>query len=145
MKKLLIGIGGIVIFGVAAWCVFHFVVPNLHIGGNGSGTENTTNAGVPASESTQPDSAQSDSPQPKPSEDEKIIEIRIEWNDIYFDNERCANEDELKEKITELGTTREYHFVHDNATQGTYDKVKDVLDELANVLGIIVHDGEHNK
>lgn len=134
MKKLKIVI--VIVISVVALRLICFGV--FHLGGDGSGTGSTTSAGVPASETTQPNFAQSDSPQPEPSEDEKIIEIRIEWNDIYFDNDRCADEDELKEKITELGSTREYHFVHDNATQGTYDTVKAVLDDLRDVLGIKV-------
>lgn len=75
---------------------------------------------------------------PDSSEETNISEIRIEENDIYFDNELCADENELKQKITDIGASREYTFVYDNALKSTYDKVNSVLSELETTLDITI-------
>lgn len=75
---------------------------------------------------------------PDSSDETNISEIRIEENDIYFDNELCADENELKQKITDIGASREYTFVYDNALKSTYDKVNSVLSELETTLDITI-------
>lgn len=47
--------------------------------------------------------------------------------------------DNLKQKIIDIGTEREYTFVYDNAIKSTYDKVNEVLSELENTLGITIN------
>ena len=64
---------------------------------------------------------------------------RIEENDIYFDNDLMENVDDLKQKITDIGTNHEYTFVYDNAIKSTYDEVNGVLVELENALGITIN------
>lgn len=128
MKKFLgIVVGLLVVVGLA-FVVFRF---GFHFGdGNGNGD---ATRGVSISES--------DTLEPDPVETSQRSEIRIEWNDIYLDDELCEDENDLKEKLTNIGPEREYEFVHDNATKGTYDKVREVLSGLADVLDIKVIDG----
>lgn len=73
------------------------------------------------------------------SEENHVSEIRINEDKIYFDNELCADENELKQRITDIGTEREYIFVQDHAIKGTYDKVDAVLSELESALGITIN------
>ena len=73
------------------------------------------------------------------SKENKNSEIRIEEKDIYFDGELVDNVDNLKQKIIDIGTEREYTFVYDNAIKSTYDKVNEVLSELENTLGITIN------
>lgn len=75
---------------------------------------------------------------PNSNKESKISEIRIEENDIYFDDKLVESVDDLKQKITDIGTKREYTFVYDNAIKGTYDEVNGVLVELEKTLGIII-------
>lgn len=99
--------------------------------GNGNGSGAGSGNSAPASEST-PDKLDS-------SEETQTSEIRIEGDKIYFDDKLCADENELKQKITDIGTKREYLFVYDNAIKGTYDKVNDVLSDLTNALDITIN------
>lgn len=62
--------------------------------------------------------------------------IKIDGSDIYFDDVLCADETELKNKITETGTKKEYELVHDTAIKATYDKVIAMLYELEEALEI---------
>lgn len=96
--------------------------------GNGNGSGVGSGDSVPTSESI------SDS-----SEENHVSEIRIDKDKIYFDNELCADENELKQRITDIGTEREYIFVQDHAIKGTYDKVDAVLSELESALGITIN------
>lgn len=73
------------------------------------------------------------------NKENKNSEIRIEEKDIYFDGELVDNVDNLKQKIIDIGTEREYTFVYDNAIKSTYDKVNEVLSELENTLGITIN------
>lgn len=96
--------------------------------GNGNGSGVSLGDSVSTSESI------SDS-----SEENHVSEIRINEDKIYFDNELCADENELKQRITDIGTEREYIFVQDHAIKGTYDKVDAVLSELESALGITIN------
>lgn len=125
MKKIIAGFL-IVVLAVFLFVAWKFVIPNFHLGSDGSRNGIISVAETPAIESFQPE----------PTEESQVSEIRIEWNDIFLDDELCSDEDSLKEKIIELGSSREYHFIHDNATKGTYDKVKSILDELQDVTEI---------
>ena len=98
-------------------------------GGDGEGT----GTGIPANESSVSES--------NSTEIASVLEIKVEEDKIYFDGERCTDENDLKDRITEIGTEKEYIFVYDNAIKATYDKVQTVLSELEDVLGIEVHDG----
>lgn len=67
-----------------------------------------------------------------------IAVIRVDGNDIYLDGEKCENSAALKEKITAIGTNKEYSVDHSSAIKSTYDEVKQVLAELENALDIKV-------
>lgn len=71
-----------------------------------------------------------------------VVLIRIENNDIYFGDEPCADAEELKEKITQTGTEKEYELIHDTAIKATFDEVKAVLTGLEDALGITVNYNE---
>lgn len=68
-----------------------------------------------------------------------VIEIRVDQETIYFDGAELASANELKDKITEIGTKKSYNFVHDSAIKATYDEVKSVLNELETALNIKVN------
>lgn len=100
-------------------------------GGNGDG--NGAGSGNPASIST------SSSNKSVSSQENQYAEIRIEKNDIYFESELCENVDDLKQKIIDYGTTREYVFVYEKAIKATYDEVNEALSELESALGITIN------
>ncbi len=66
------------------------------------------------------------------------IVIKIDENTILIDGEECADENELKDKITDIGTDKKYELDHSTAIKETYDKVKSVLTELQDALNIEV-------
>ncbi len=72
------------------------------------------------------------------SSESNIAVIRVDGNDIFLDGEKCENSAALKEKITAIGTNKEYSVDHSSAIKSTYDEVKQVLDELENALDIKV-------
>lgn len=126
MGKILIGSVLAVIIGV----VIFFWLPNIHFGaGTGAGSGVVSGSSISTNKSSKSDLSQ----------DNKNSEIRIEEKDIYFDGELVDNVDNLKQKIIDIGTDREYTFVYDNAIKSTYDKVNEVLSELENTLGIIIN------
>lgn len=100
--------------------------------GNGTGDGTDTNSPPSVSESEPVDS--------NLVEEDNISEIRIEIDKIYFDDQLCTDENELKQRITDIGTEREYIFIHENAIKGTYDKVNEVLSELKNALNITIRE-----
>lgn len=99
-------------------------------GGNGTGDGADTNSLPSVSENEPSDQ--------NLTEENHVSEIRIDVDKIYFDDQLCADENELKQKITDIGTEREYVFIYENAIKGTYDKVDEVLSELENALNITV-------
>jgi len=128
MRKLLVALAVLI---VAAFLIFNFLLPNLHFGsGNGDGNGN-------GQEILSDDVS---SPTPNSSEENSIseIEIRIEENDIYFDDELCIDKDDLKQKIIDAGTESKYTFISDNALKATYDDVQAILSNLETALGITV-------
>lgn len=104
--------------------------------GGGSGEGIGIGAGTPATESI---ASGSDSPENTQAAEAKA-EIKIEDDKIYFDGELCADENDLKDKITAMGTQKEYYFIHDKAIKATYDQVNDVLLDLKDALDITVHE-----
>lgn len=128
MRKILSFVLPLAVLAALIGAVFLFVIPNIHWGGAGDG--NGTGEGISASESISPQASATDSIQ--------ISEIRIDKDKIYFDGELCNDETILKDKITVIGSEREFCFVYDNAIKGTYDKVEAVLSDLEGALGIIV-------
>lgn len=76
------------------------------------------------------------------SSETNIAVIRIDGNDIFLDGEKCENAAALKDKITELGTKKDYEIDHSAAIKATYDEVKQVLTELENALDIKVNYNE---
>lgn len=100
--------------------------------GNGTGDGTDTNSPPSVNESEPVDS--------NSVEEDNISEIRIEIDKIYFDDQLCTDENELKQKITDIGTEREYIFIHENAIKGTYDKVNEVLSELKSALNITIRE-----
>ena len=130
-------IGGI--FSVIALGAIIFIIGsklgwfNLSLrGGNGDGDGSGTAAS--ASDSIPAQSNSSDV-----SENDKVSEIRIERNEIFFDDEPCKNIDDLEQQIIKIGTDHEYTFVYDNALKGTYDEVWAMLSDLKDALGITVN------
>lgn len=127
MGKILGIIGSVlvVIIGVVI-----FLLLNLPFGaGTGDGSGVVSGSSISTNKSSKSDLSQ----------DNKNSEIRIEEKDIYFDGELVDNVDNLKQKIIDIGTEREYTFVYDNAIKSTYDKVNEILSELENTLGIIIN------
>lgn len=98
-----------------------------HGSGNGSGqvSEGSVSDSIP--------------PQTNAPEEKKISEILIEGDKIYFDGEPCVDEYDLRQKITDIGTDREYNFKYDSAIKGTYDKVEQILNDLEKTLNIKVN------
>ncbi|MBD5383849.1 MAG: hypothetical protein HDR72_02470 [Ruminococcaceae bacterium] len=109
-------------------------------GGNGfgvGGNGNNVNSGDGQSSGSVSDSIpESDSSQ------SNIAVIRIDGNDIFLDGEQCENAAALKDKITTLGTKKDYELDHSAAIKSTYDEVKQVLSELENALDIKVNYNE---
>lgn len=73
-----------------------------------------------------------------------IVTIEIKDNSITIDGEACADENVLKDKVTDIGTAKKYVLIHDTAIKETYDKVRAVLVELRDALGIEVDLNEAN-
>lgn len=80
----------------------------------------------------------SDSADISDSETSNIAVIRIDGNDIFLDGEQCESADALKDRITAVGTQKEYKVDHSTAIKSTYDEVKQVLSGLENALDIKV-------
>lgn len=113
--------GGIALFDPFDWNLFG------GLSGNSGGTN-----GVPDNSAV----VQSTAPTKEPG----IVEVKIEGNDIFFDGTPCTDANELKQKIIEIGQAKTYLFLHADAIKETYDKVKTVLSELEEALGIVVID-----
>lgn len=64
--------------------------------------------------------------------------IRIEGNQIFFDDTLCADENELRDLIMPLGAERTYEFYYGDAIKGTYDRVRTVLTELTEALDLTI-------
>lgn len=65
-----------------------------------------------------------------------VTEIRIDQNDIFIGSEKCADEQDLKNKITDAGSGKKYKLEHKTAIEETYNKVKQVLLELKDALNL---------
>lgn len=100
-------------------------------GGSGSGQSGTNN-----DSSGTPSAVTSDTTSSAPDKNLEITEIRIVENDIYIGSEKCADENDLKDKLTALGREKKYKLIHDTAIKETYDKVKAVLLELKDSLDL---------
>lgn len=114
---------------IIALLIIAFRFELFHVGpggGDGTGTGSSASEGVPS--------------QPSPADEKKVSEIRIDGNDIFFDDNPCANVDELKQQIIDIGTEHEYTFIYDNAIKGTYDEVRAMLSDLEDALGITIND-----
>ena len=119
-------------------------------GGNGDGTGAGTSspeaaASAPSSVSSGSVSSVSVSSAPSsasaPDEapaEPQISVIRIEGNEIFFDDTLCADENELRDLILPLGADRTYEFYYNDAIKGTYDKVRTVLTELSEALDLTI-------
>lgn len=130
MRKILGIIGSVLAVIAVIISVAIFGLPNIHFGaGTGDGSGVVSGSSISTNKSSESDLSQ----------DNKNSEIRIEEKDTYFDGELVDNVDNLKQKIIDIGTEREYTFVYDNAIKSTYDKVNEVLSELENTLGIIIN------
>lgn len=109
-------------------------------GGNGfglGGDGNNVNSG-----DNQSSGSVSGSVPESDSSQSNVAVIRIDGNDIFLDGEQCENADALKDKITALGTKKDYELDHSAAIKSTYDEVKQVLSELENALDIKVNYNE---
>jgi|GluameStandDraft_1065615.scaffolds.fasta_scaffold06400_2 hypothetical protein len=130
MRKILGIIGSALAVIAVIIGVVIFVLPNLRFGaGTGDGSGVVSGSSISTNKPSKSDL----------SKENKNSEIRIEEKDIYFDGELVDNVDNLKQKIIDIGTEREYTFVYDNAIKSTYDKVNEVLSELENTLGITIN------
>ena len=76
------------------------------------------------------------------SEISDTVIIRISENTITIDDEECADENALKEKVIAINTAKKYELDHSTAIKETYDKVKAVLTELQDALNIEVNYNE---
>ncbi len=72
----------------------------------------------------------------------EVVKIEVKENTILVDGEPVADENALKEKITETGTSKQYELVHETAIEDTYRKVYNVLKDLEGVLNIKVNYNE---
>lgn len=72
-------------------------------------------------------------------ETSNIISVRIEESSIYLGDELCADKEELKQKIIDIGNTKEYELIHDNAIKSVYDEVIEVLSELETALELKIN------
>lgn len=103
-------------------------------GGNGFGLGGNGNS--------QSSGSVSDSASESDSSESNTALIRIDGNDIFLDGEQCENAAALKDKITALGTEKDYELDHSAAIKSTYDEIKQVLSELENALDIKVNYNE---
>lgn len=101
-------------------------------GSGGRGTPSGTN------NSSNTSSSSADSSDASSDNVSEITEIRIVENDIYIGSEKCADANDLKDKLTARGKDKKYKLVHDTAIKETYDKVKEILLGLKDSLGIEV-------
>lgn len=130
MGKILGIIGSVLAVIAVIIGVVIFVLPNLRFGaGTGAGSGVVSGSSISTNKSSKSDLSQ----------ENKNSEIRIEEKDIYFDGELVDNVDNLKQKIIDIGTEREYTFMYDNAIKSTYDEVNKVLVELETALGITIN------
>lgn len=105
-------------------------------GGDGFGLGGGNSGSTPVSPDVSGSAPVSD------SSETNIAVIRIDGNDIFLDGEKCENAAALKDKITALGTKKDYEIDHSAAIKATYDEVKQVLTELENALDIKVNYNE---
>lgn len=66
---------------------------------------------------------------------EEVIAVRIDWEQIFVDDEKCDDLEELKEKII-VSECKEIEFVHKDASKKMKDAVDEVLKDMENVLDI---------
>ena len=76
------------------------------------------------------------------SEISDTVIIKISENTITIDGEECADENVLKEKVIAISTAKKYELEHSTAIKETYDKVKAVLTELQDALGLEINYNE---
>ncbi len=76
------------------------------------------------------------------SDELEVVKIEVKENTILVDGEPVADENALKEKITETGTSKQYELIHETAIEDTYRKVYNVLKDLEGVLNIKVNYNE---
>ncbi len=105
--------------------------------GKGNGTQSGNNNSEGVSNSVTSDASSSE-----PDKSLQITEIRIVENDIYIGSEKCVDENDLKDKLTERGKNMKYKLIHDTAIKETYDKVKNVLLELKDSLDLDINFNE---
>lgn len=114
------------------------------VGSGGASAPNTSSdaaAATPSSDAVSTPSAPSSPSAAAPDEaptEMPVSVIRIEGNQIFFDDTLCADENELRELILPLGAERTYEFYYGDAIKGTYDRVHTVLTELAEALGLTI-------
>ena len=125
MGKFLGIVGSFFILGLIVVFLLKFGFPFGNGMGSGTASGNSISTTAPSKSNS--------------TKENKISEIRIEENDIYFDDKLVESVDDLKQKITDIGTNHEYTFVYDNAIKSTYDEVNGVLVELENALGITIN------
>lgn len=111
-------------------------------GGSGFGLGGIGNNISSGDNANSQDGSASDSTPESDSSQSNVAVIRIDGNDIFLDGEQCENAAALKDKITALGTKKDYELDHSAAIKSTYDEVKQVLSELENALDISVNYNE---
>ena len=98
------------------------------LGGSGSGNDSGNSGSTPEVSSTDTNS----------DFDPDITEIRIDEENIYFGDEKCADIDDLEQKITNAGSGKKYKLNSDKAIQSTYKDVEDLLIKLRDALDLEV-------
>lgn len=117
---------------IAAVLIFTGVI-KINFGEGGFGGLFPSNSSSEGSDNT------SDAVNTAEAEQSNTVIIKINGSDIYIDDVICADETELKEKIMEIGTKKEYELVHDTAIKATYDNVVSMLYELEEALEIKIN------
>lgn len=126
--------GGLILILLLIIIILILILVLFNPFGWGGGSGFLGNSGSNSGDNSSTVSVESDTS----SEVSDTIVIKIDENTILIDGEECADENALKEKITDIGTTKKYELDHSTAIKETYDKVKNVLTELHDALNIEV-------
>ena len=66
------------------------------------------------------------------------VTIRIDWDQVYIDDVKCDNLEDLKEKIIASKCTK-IELLHNDAMKDMKDSVTELLNDIENILNIEVN------
>ena len=128
MGKIIGVIIGILVFFALVMGLISFGKHGFGTGdGSGEGTQELT---VDVKEERQEEESQS-----------KEVIIRVEEDQVYVDEEECADLEDLSDRISKINSQEKsvkYIFEHEYAIKATYDEVKKTLLNLEETLGITI-------